>query len=310
MEQKITKENTKAQEGKRPRRKGMTVLIIIAAAIAAFLLFQLGTYLSNRSKEHIGKCGIEAVHDLEQYKEYYDTLVWNDEFDGTELDRSKWRFEGHRTCRNHELQSYADSEADGNTVLSDGMLHIVGKKEERFGKQYTSASLLTGGKATFKYGRFEMRAKLPGLQGSWPAFWMMGQKRFFSLRSWPFTGEIDIMESISKKDDNRVVYQTLHTPTFKGFEYFSIGENYRLSGGTFDEDFHVFGFIWTDKELAWYVDDRIVQVIDITDEKFDIYRRYADYMLVNLAVGGSWPGSPEEGDYRDEYVIDYVRVYQ
>ena len=141
-------------------------------------------------------------------------LVWSDDFDGTSIDATKWTHEVN--CQgggNNEKQCYTDS--SDNSFVSDGILHIVAlPAAEGAEKPYTSARLNTKGKADFKYGRFEMRAKLPSGQGSWPAFWMLPTDEVYG--GWPRSGEIDIVESVNLKVTNADgaaesnVYGTLH----------------------------------------------------------------------------------------------------
>lgn len=232
-------------------------------------------------------------------------LTWSDEFNGGEVDRKVWGNElGY--IRNHELQYYTDSE--DNARLEDGCLIIEGRKEEKSGFDYTSASLNTLGTKSFLYGYVEMRAILPKGKGMWPAFWMMGDN--INEVNWPKCGELDIMELIGGgKDMDDKVYGTLHwNDEKKGHD--SSGGSYTLPSGVFNDAFHVFGVRWTAAELDWYVDGVVYYTLDISDAKFDALRRPM-YILVNLAIGGDWPGSPDDSSvFPNQYIIDYIRVYQ
>ena len=238
--------------------------------------------------------------------------VFVDDFNNGTLDVNSWNFEGSGVNRNNELQSYADNMEDGNIFFEDDCLNIVAKEESRNGKNYTSASITTQGKVAYRYGIFEMRAKLPFGNGLWPAFWLMGQTNFFNAQLWPVTGEIDIMESICGRENDNTVHSTIHYggTIFSGSLYRD-GGSYVLEEDKFSNDFHIFGVIITDRQMLFYVDDVVHTYLDITSPECDTFRKYDKYIIINLAIGGQWAGSPDSSTiFPNNYSIDYVKIYQ
>lgn len=244
----------------------------------------------------------------------YCTLVWSDEFDGTEVDTTKWSFQrGDGTevflpsgWGNNEMQWYTDQ----NATVADGFLTITARKESvEPGWEYTSARLRSNRKGDWTYGRMEMRARMPLGKGLWPAFWMLPTERVYG--GWAASGEIDIVEYIGSNPDE--IFGTIHY----GGEWpmnVSSSSQYKLPSGTFDQGFHEFAIEWEAGEIRWYVDDIHYGT------KTDWYSSGGDFpapfnadfhLLLNLAVGGNLPGAPNaETQFPQEYVIDYVRVYQ
>jgi beta-glucanase (GH16 family) len=233
------------------------------------------------------------------------TLVWRDEFNGTALDPMFWNFEegnGTDGWGNRELQYYRKE----NTRVNGGYLTITAKKESFGGREYTSSRLTTEAKKDFIYGRVDFRAKLPKGQGIWPAFWALGAN--IRTSPWPFSGEIDIMEMVgggAGKDNT--VHGTVHYED-GGHKY--IGGSTTLTSGDFFDKFHVFSLVWTERSLKWYVDDVEFYSFDSTGASKDEFRR-PYFLLINLAVGGNWPGAPNESTvFPQKYIVDYVRVFQ
>ena len=238
-------------------------------------------------------------------------LVWSDEFDGTLVDQSKWEFQIGDGCPdlcgwgNGELQYYRAE----NATVGGGLLTITAK-EEAFGfSDYTSARLRTKGKADWEYGRFEMRAKLPIGKGLWPAFWMLPAQD--SYGGWAASGEIDVMELVGHEPER--VLGTLHYGgTFPANTY--SGDHYDLASGTFNDDFHVFAVEWEAGEIRWYVDGIHYQTQTAWWSTGGPYPAPFDqpfYMLLNVAVGGDWPGPPDGStQFPQTMVVDYVRVYE
>ncbi len=241
-------------------------------------------------------------------------LVWSDEFEGDELDTSKWSYMygtgekyGLEAWGNNEWQYYTDHSE--NIYLKDNKLHIRAKEEAHEGMDYTSARIRSLDQGDWRYGRFEIRAKLPEGQGIWPAVWMMPSHDVYG--GWAASGEIDIMELIG--DEPEVVHGTLHY----GGEWpdnTSTGDSYELDSGTFSDDFHEFALEWEEGEMRWYVDGEHYQTQ--TQWHTDGYEFPAPFdqpfhLLLNVAVGGDWPGYPDETtEFPQEMVVDYVRVYQ
>ena len=231
-------------------------------------------------------------------------LVWSDEFDGDQLNTADWSYEtGAGGWGNSELQYYTNRASNVN--VSDGILTITALKESYGGSAYTSGRIKTQSKKYWKYGKIEARLKLPYGQGLWPAFWMMGES--ISSGGWPACGEIDIMEMIGGSGRENTVYGTVH---WEQDGHASYGGDYSLSSGTFADDFHVFSIIWTPLKIEWYVDGIKYHIIDITPSGLSEFREDA-FILLNLAVGGVWPGYPDETTtFPQTLQADWIRVYQ
>lgn len=224
-------------------------------------------------------------------------LTWSDEFEGSEIDNRKWTHEIGKFY-NNELEFYTATRA--NSFVQDGLLVIQAINQSG---NYTSARLITNGTFGTKYGRIEMRAKLPFGQGMWPAFWMLGDKDW-----WPKCGEIDIMEFIGRQPKH--VYSALHSVRFDTVDNFT-DEN------GFSNDFHVFTAFWNPGRISFAVDGILFAEQSINDAKmqsgdwpFD-QEGYNAFIILNLAVGGDWPGNPDSTtQFPQRFLIDYVRVYK
>jgi beta-glucanase (GH16 family) len=242
------------------------------------------------------------------------TLVWADEFEGTSPDPGKWEHqigtgesEGLTDWGNDELQYY--TARPENSRVEGGRLHITARRENFGDRHYTSARLRTREKGDWTYGRFEIRARLPKGRGMWPAVWMLPTDNEYGR--WAASGEIDIMELVGHEP--ATVHGTLHHGgSWPDNEH--SGSSYTLPSGDFSQDFHVFALEWEPGEFRWYVDG--VHYQTQTEWSTDGFpfpapfdRRF--HLLVNLAVGGRWPGDPDATTaFPQELVIDYVRVYQ
>lgn len=293
-------------------------LFVILALILLLALFFGLSVLRNRLILHTASRAAEMeIGDFDVLREKLE-LVWSDEFDHEGL--KGWVYEGHGVQRNKEEQVYADSDSDGNAYTKDGCLVIEARREDRLGKHYTSASLTTQGKSTFRYGLFEMRARLPEGRGVWPAFWMLGQPDWMpvikGLYAWPYGGEIDIMEYIGEKDGNNTAHGTMHwcntlEEMKKGIVIHGPAGLDFLREGKLSDDFHLYSFAWSEKEMVWALDGREYLRVDISGEKYASLKRSGWFILLNLAIGGDWPGSPnDKTPFPAKYEIDYVRVYQ
>ena len=238
-------------------------------------------------------------------------LVWADEFDlpdGSPPDPAKWNHQqGVSGWGNGELQHYSD--AIENSFIQDGILIIKANKEYMLGRDYTSARLTTQFKGDWTYGRYEIRAKLPNTQGIWPAFWLLPSRAVYG--SGTAGGEIDIMEMIGS-GPNRV-YGTLHfgNPPERASNSYDLPD-----GAVYSDDFHVFALEWEPNEIRWYVDGKLFHSATdwFTSTKNAAYPAPFDqnfYLIVNVAVGGTWPGRPDETSVFPQMLyVDYVRVYQ
>ncbi|MDD5546612.1 MAG: family 16 glycosylhydrolase [Candidatus Omnitrophica bacterium] len=214
-------------------------------------------------------------------------LVWHDEFDGDKVDPAKWRVEDAALVKNKELEYYSP----WNVYIKDGKLILKSEKKERGGRPYTSGLVETKGRYSFEYGRVEVRAKLPGTKGMWPAHWMMPAKG-----GWP--PEIDIMELVGSKPN--VIHMTNHYGEFPRNRY----DSKVFTGPDYTKGFHVFALEWEEGELRWYIDGV---------RHFSVTRNVPHgpfYIILNTAVGGTMPSNPDETTVFPQYhEIDYVRVY-
>jgi beta-glucanase (GH16 family) len=237
----------------------------------------------------------------------FNTLVMKDEFDtpGTPS-TTLWNYDigtGQNGWGNSELQFYTDRSK--NVTVQNGYLIITALKESFNGSSYTSARLLTKGKFDQAYGRFETRMRLPWGQGMWPAFWMLGAN--IDTKPWPVAGEIDIMEF--RGQNPSTILGTVHGPGYSAGQ--SISKSYTLKNGRFDTDFHVFGIEWGPKYVNFYVDNVLYNQITPADVTGEWVFNKPFYILVNLAVGGNFVGSPNsETVFPQTMLVDYIRVYK
>ncbi len=236
-------------------------------------------------------------------------LVWNDEFDSTKIDLTKWSFDiGGNGWGNNESQYYT-SRAENSFILNDWLV-IEARKEEYENSQYTSARMVTKFNGDWQYGKFEISARMPRGQGIWPAIWMLPTD--WEYGGWPKSGEIDIMEYLGH--DTKTVYGTLHYGNDSPNNTHT-GTNYTIPlGNDFYDDFHTFTLEWEENEMRWYVDGILYQTQTQWFTPNGIYPAPFDkqfHLLLNVAVGGNWPGYPDgTTQFPQRMYIDYVRVYQ
>lgn len=240
-------------------------------------------------------------------------LVWSDEFDGAQLDPEVWYFEsgdgsqyGIPGWGNNELQWYFQDSA----ALTGGMLIITARQESQNGKEYSSARISTVERFAFRYGRIEARMRLPGGQGLWPAFWLLPQADTYS--TWAASGEIDVMEAVNLgASGGNTVHGTIH--------YGGAWPNNVSSGNSYlvptdaTADFHVYALEWDETEMRWYVDSTLYAVQNSWSTSSAGFPAPFDqpfYILLNVAVGGDWPGAPDAATvFPVTMEVDYVRVY-
>jgi beta-glucanase (GH16 family) len=242
-------------------------------------------------------------------------LVWSDEFnqqDGSAPDPAKWTFDegvGNNGWGNNELEYYTTRSK--NVVIIDGNLVITALREsftESSGmkRNFTSARLKTRELFSQQHGRFEARIKIPAGPGLWPAFWLLGS----NIRSvgWPSCGEIDIMEN----KEAPTIHGTIHGPGYSGDN--GISSTYTLvAGHRFSDDFHIFAVEWEPNAIRFFVDNDLYAIRTPADLPkgaqwvFD----HPFFILLNLAVGGNWPGPPDSTTpFPAHMLVDYVRVYK
>jgi beta-glucanase (GH16 family) len=231
-------------------------------------------------------------------------LIWSDEFSDSTINTSNWTHEtGGSGWGNNELEYYTNRNV--NSYIQNSSLVIEAKKESFGGKSYTSARMISKGKKYFTYGKIEARIKLPYGKGIWPAFWTLGEN--ISTVNWPTCGEIDIMELIGGGANDKKVYGTVH---WENNGHASYGGNYTLGTGIFADDYHVFSIVWNTKSIQWFVDGSKYVTIDITPAGLSAFHKN-QFIILNLAVGGNWPGSPDVTTiFPQKMYVDYVRVYQ
>jgi beta-glucanase (GH16 family) len=228
------------------------------------------------------------------------TLAWSDEFTSGPLNTSVWNYElGAGGWGNNELQNYTNSV--NNVHIDSGYLHITALIPAP--SSYTSGRITTKGKKEFTWGRVDIRAKLPEGKGIWPAQWMLGAN--FSTVSWPKCGEIDIMELVGHLPST--VHGTIH---WDAGGYKSRTGSTTLNGAKFSEGFHIFSLVWTPNYLKWYMDNQqffFLNRNEISNFPLDL----PQFFIFNVAVGGNWPGSPDQTtQFPQHMIIDYIRVYQ
>lgn len=268
----------------------------------------------------------EKKFNLEEWE-----LVWSDEFDYEGLPKNDfWNYEvGY--IRNKEYQFYTNKRKE-NAYVKDGVLTIHAIEEEYANPYHnvenfddigitqrnknlvnvkeakcTSASINTLGKVEMLYGRIEVAAKFPKGRGVWPAIWMLGIDR--EEVWWPRCGEIDIMEYVGKEKDN--VYSTIH---FHNIDTPNRAKSagFKTKSKTLAEEFHVYAFEWTEDEMIFLFDDIVHFKYDISKAEETAKKTFQKpyYLLLNLAIGGSWGGEVDSEIFPAEYKIDYVRYYK
>ena len=248
------------------------------------------------------------------------TLAWSDEFNGpagSAVDGTKWVAEvGNGSNGWGNRQREYDTDATKNAALDGAGNLIITAYRESPGKryrcwygecQYTSVRLKTQGKFEQAYGRFEARIRLPYGQGMWPAFWLLGSN--INTAGWPTCGEIDIMENIGREP--AIVHGTIHGPGYSGAS--GPGAPYALTMGAFSDAYHVYAVEWEPNQIRWYVDGNLYQTrtpADLPHGSTWVYD-HPHFILLNLAVGGSWPGDPDTTTvFPQKMYVDYVRVYR
>jgi len=220
-------------------------------------------------------------------------LTFHDEFAGSGLDTGKWnRHYRHPRIYNHELQAYRP---DAFSV-ADGVLQIAARRQRgtqnHITQEYVSGAMTTFGRFSQEFGYFEIRCRIPKGRGFWPAFWLMPNKK------WP--PEIDVFENIGHEPSK--LYFTHHWSDGQGR---TRSDEHSYQGPDFSQDFHTIAIDWNAGGIVWYVDgvERARSSEQTPRGKF--------YVLVNLAVGGDWPGPPDrETRFPGIFEVDYVRVYK
>ncbi|UII26412.1 carbohydrate-binding protein [Fulvivirga maritima] len=224
-------------------------------------------------------------------------LVWQDEF--TNGISNDWVFEtGSGGWGNNEMQYYRSQ----NASVQDGQLVITARKESYGDADYTSARMITKGRQSFKYGKIEARIALPSVLGLWPAFWMLGSN--FDQVSWPYCGEIDIMEQVNTESS---VHGTIH--------WSDANNNYASYGGYTNTNvtaYHVYSIEWDENAIKWFVDGSQYHEVNIANGVNGTQEFHNEFfLLLNMAVGGNWPQwEVNDAALPANMYVDYVRVYR
>ena len=241
-------------------------------------------------------------------------LVWEDNFSGSRLDTAKWNVLLRERSKHNELQYYVPDEV----YVENGNLRLRSRVRKYGDMEYTSGRLDTRNKFTPVYGRFEIRAKLPGGQGIWPAYWLYPQNRNWQMEyimseavvngresfipeERPWYSEIDIMEFLGH--ESNVLYGTLH--------YYSFDGQKKTSSGTwkgdvdYSKDFHIYALEWEPDSMRWFIDNQLIH------KTASGIPHTPHYLIINTAIGGAWPGNPDSTTVFPQFHdVDYVRVYQ
>jgi len=234
-------------------------------------------------------------------------LVWSDEFDGSTVNTNYWNFDigtGAGGWGNNESQYYTSRPE--NVKVENGKLVITALLENYGGKSYTSARLNTKTKINWKYGRIEMKAKLPKGKGTWPAFWMLPEQQLYGTNYWPDNGEIDIMEYVGYQPG--VIHGSVHT--HQNYAGNSITRTITYSG--VEDDFHVYAIEWASDMIKFYVDSYYYGNYYRSGQSWNYWPFDQNFfLLINLAIGGNWGGAQgiDNTIFPQTYEIDYIRVY-
>lgn len=284
-------------------------------------LFALGISACEQSAFPDGIPPCERSVELSEFE-----MVWNDEFEGNEVDTTKWSFQLGDGCDiqpkscgafeetapnlcqwgNFEKQYYTDRPQ--NVKVENGNLVITARKEPQpfRGYDYTSTRMRTLGKGDWKYARIDVRANVPVGQGLWAAAWMLSSEEKFG--GWPCSGEIDIMEHIGSKP-----FETISTLHFGNEFWRFITQSYEKNGTDFTQGFHVYSVIWDESCIRFMVDGELfgspLTPSSTLPQTYPFQEKF--HMILNVAVGGNLPGDPTPATvFPQSMEVDYVRVYQ
>ena len=237
----------------------------------------------------------------------FDSAVsWSDEFDGAQVDTSKWAYEtGAGGWGNHELESYTTSAA--NSQVTGGNLVITAKKEQLPGATYSSARMHSKGAGNFLYGRIEVRAKIPAGKGTWPAIWMLSTDNAYG--NWPASGEMDIMEHVGYDPNN--IYITMHTQAYNHTINTQRGTTVNVPTAT--SDYHIYRLDWTPAAVTGFVDGQLYFTFPnegTGSAAWPFDKRF--HLMLNVAVGGDFGGAQgvDESVFPAQMQVDYVRYYR
>ncbi len=239
-------------------------------------------------------------------------IAWADEFDSKEIDTTKWTFDfGNWGWGNHELQYYTRNRPE-NARIENGHLIIEARKND-MGSPWTSARLTTRGKVGFVYGKIVFRAKVPAGKGNWAAGWTLGDNYVDEL-SWPYCGEIDILESVGYEMNDATGNGIAHASVHNGAYYFKLGNQPTATTPVknMNTEFHTYALEWTPQDIKIFVDGR--HYFTYSDNSTPLTWPFdkPQNIILNLAMGGGWGGAQgmDHSITSQKMIVDYVRVYQ
>jgi Beta-glucanase/Beta-glucan synthetase len=267
-------------------KKSILLAVIIVGTVVtcvALLTTHFGNSSSSRASDSHDNSIEAGVLNSDKPGDHDWKLVWSDDFDGDTLDTGKWNPLRRVNNYNNELQCYLPD----NVSVQDGFLYLTANKEKKAGKNFTSGLVDTKGKLSVTSGKLEARIKLPPGKGFLPAFWLLSERT---------SNEIDIMESI----EAQTIYGTNHYLVGKTLE-----EDSKNIANNNPDDFHTYSLEWNETELKWFFDGQLYHdtTVGVPNEKM--------YIILNLAVGGDWPGSPDRKTaFPATMAVDYVKLYQ
>jgi len=276
---------------------GNGVFQTVTNGVVSYKYTAAGTYTVNVVAKSAG--GLTASKSVQVTITVKLSLIWSEEFDTPGAPAAaKWGYDtGGGGWGNNELEYYTNR-AD-NAVVSNGTLKIIAKKEDYGGSAYTSARLLTKDKFSFKYGKLEVRAKLPADKGTWPAVWMLGNN--IQTAPWPACGEVDIMEHVANQLNK--IFGTIHYPGHSGAN--GVGGTTMVSTAT--TDFHRYALVWSASTLQFLVDD-VAFFTTPNSNSMPFNQNF--FIIVNMALGGNFGGTIDPAFSSAQMEIDYIRVYQ
>jgi len=240
------------------------------------------------------------------------SLVWSDEFNSPSINTANWQYEtGDGTdyglpagWGNNELQLYTNSTENSGIVNDEGLSVLYLRALSDGSGGFTSAKMTTKNLFSMRFGRIDIKAKMPKGQGIWAALWMLGSNR--DQIDWPGCGEIDIAEVLGSEPEK--VYSTLHY-TDSEHTHGEIQESYVLSNATFNDAYHIFSLDWTPENLTFNVDGVEISEVPVAGDMKEFLRSF--YLVLNVAVGGNWPGSPDNTTtFPQTMYVDYIRVFK
>lgn len=253
----------------------------------------------------------EEPTDQIQIPEGY-SLAWSDEFNNSSINMENWQYETGDGSDyglpsgwgNNELQIYTESEENSGIESEDDLSVLYIRAVSDGAENFTSAKLTSKNLFSMRFGRVDIKAKMPEGQGIWPAIWMLGSN--IDEIDWPGCGEIDIVELLGSESNK--MYSTLHYTDSEN-THGEIQASHVLSSGTFNDAFHIFSLDWTPENLTFSVDGTQIGQVPIADDMKEFLRSF--YFVLNVAVGGNWPGSPDNTTtFPQTMYVDYVRVFE